>query len=225
MMNQRTIRLRRPPTITMHDTPFVPVAREGQGSHDEVMAEVDRRFDALCSDNPAVFDGRLCHVLGVHRNGHGGASIHVMDCAYRYAAVQDAQFDLGVCHLGVKGVVRHGDEVLMGLRASHVGAYGGMWEFAPSGMVEPGREPAAVVRSELIEETGLTMASEPTPIAVIFDPHARCWEVVYRLTVTDASLGPRTDEYTQLEWCAMHALPQPLSPPAEQIARLCFGGG
>ncbi len=211
----RIIKLRRPPTVTVQEGPFVPER--------VCMDEVDRRWAAVCAAKPRSFDGRMSHVLGVHRNGHGGASIHVMDCAYRFFAVQDEQFDLGVRHLGVKGLTICDDRVLLGRRADDVMAYPGMWEFAPGGVLEPRRHPEAVLRSELEEETGIQGAIAPTPVAIVFDSVARCWELVYRLRVQDLPMGARSDEYSELSWCKPPNLPSPLSPPTVLMAKLLAG--
>jgi 8-oxo-dGTP pyrophosphatase MutT (NUDIX family) len=203
----------------MQETPFVPRASHGLASVGfDVLEEVDRRWERMCDKNPSLHDGRLCHVLGVHRNGHGGASIHIMDCAYRFHAVQDETFDLGVRHLGVKAITTLDGRVLLGRRSDRVRAYPGLWEFAPGGVVEPGVEPAEVLRRELAEETGLKPAAEPTPIAIIFDPIVRAWEIIYCLGVTNDEPVPRTDEYSDLRWCVSEDLPEPLSPPSRQIA-------
>lgn len=214
--SSRTIRLRRPAVISMHETPFVPKARVGM----DIVAEVDRRWAEMCSKNPSLHDGRMSHVLGVHRNGHGGASIHTMDCAYRFYAVQDASLDLGVRHLGVKAITMHDGMVLLGKRSQKVCAYPGMWEFAPGGVIEPGRDPVDVLRSEYEEETGLVVQGEPAPIAVIFDSVIRCWEIIYRTSTGSPQFAPCTDEYVELQWCELDRLPEPLSPPSRQIAVL-----
>ncbi|MCI0363382.1 MAG: NUDIX hydrolase [Phycisphaerales bacterium] len=185
------------------------------------MTEVKHRWESLCRANPAYYDGRLYHVLGVHRNGHGGATLHVIDCAYRFFAVQDDHFDTGVRALGVKGVTSSPDGmILMGRRAQHVAAYRGMWEFAPAGSAEPGRDPAQLIQHELVEETGLQAAREPVPVALLFDPVIRTWELVYRIEAAHNLPSPRTNEYQQLQWHSRDDLPQGLSPIALQITEL-----
>ena len=190
-----------------------------------LLDEIDRRWNGLCAANSTYFDGRLCHVLGVHRNGHGGCVLHIIDCAYRFFAVQAAAppqegFDLGVRPLGVKGVIERDGQFLMGRRSKRVAMYADTWEFAPSGSVDFGRPPHEVIAHELREETGLACASEPTAIAVLFDPILRCWEIVYRLSIA-ADAQPRvTAEYPQVEWFARDSLPADLSPVARQIAEL-----
>lgn len=182
--------------------------------------EVEQRWEALQVANPAYFDGRLCHVLGVHRNGHGGATLHVVDCAYRFHAVQDQSFDLGVRPLGVKGITMRGGRVLLGRRSPQVNAYRGLWEFAPGGVVEPGHDPAQTVRMELREEAGMELAAEPNAIALMFDAVLWSWELIYRLAVATGEPMPTLSEYTELDWFDLDKLPAPLSPLAEQMIPL-----
>lgn len=212
MNSARTIRLRRPATLSVQEGVFL--------SPNHLLPEVEHRWEALCRSNAAYFDGRLYHVLGVNRNGHGGAVLHVIDSAYRFFAVQDVQFDVGMRALGLKGITMQDNRVLMGRRSMSVAAYRGLWEFAPAGSAEPGKPPGELIQEELLEETGLQSLHEPTPIAVLFDPVLRCWELVYRLHTDDDSPKPRTAEYTQLEWRELGDLPADLSPIARQIAPL-----
>lgn len=214
-MVARLIRLRRPATLAVQEGVFVPPPR-----WPGMMDEIDRRWSELQKSNSAYFDGRLYHVLGAHRNGHGGCVLHVIDAAYRFFAVQDASFDVGIRPLGVKGIVKRGETYLMGLRSESVGVYPNLWEFAPGGSVEPGREPAEVIQRELREETGLISAREPTSLAVIFDPVLRCWELLFELQADSGEAQPRRAEYAQLAWRALHELPNELSPIARQIAAL-----
>lgn len=210
----RTILLRRPAVLSIAEGVFVP---EVGG---DALEEVEHRWRRLCEENPAYYDGRLYHVLGVHRNGHGGAVLHVMDCAYRFHAVQDESFDVGVRPLGAKGLTIREGRVLMGRRANAVGSYQGLWEFAPGGVVEVGASPAGIVASELAEETGLATAREPTPIALLYDKVLRCWELAYRLVPGDGAPVPGPGEYDELRWCGTKDLPDDLTPIAMQMARL-----
>lgn len=215
-MHSRIIRLRRPVTLSIMDGPFVP---RGNGG---LLDEVERRWNALRRENPAYFDGRLLHVLGVHRNGYGGAVLHVVDCAYRFHVVQDHEFDLGVRSLGVKGIAIHNGRVLLGKRSDRVAAYRGLWEFAPGGAVEPNRDPAFVVKRELTEETSLTSIGEPIALAVMFDPVVRSWEIVYRLELRDDHSERCSDEYDELRWCSHDQLSseRELAPIARQMLPL-----
>lgn len=210
--SSRFILLRRPAVLHQAETPFVPEGAD--------LDEVERRWAALCARNPAYFDGRFLHVIGVHRNGYGGAVLHVADCAYRFHAVQDASFDLGVRPLGTKGLVEREGRFLLGRRSERVAHYKSMWEFAPGGVVEPGTTPAETIITELYEETGLRASAEPTHLALIFDEVLRTWEIVFRLRVTTTGDEPPTSEYAELTWCAADDLPTPLSPVAEKMKRL-----
>ena len=204
--------------LSIVDEPFVP----GTG---DLLDTVARRWDALRRENPHYYDGRLYHVFGVHRNGHGGAVIHVADCAYRLHAVQDEDFDLGVRPLGVKGVVERDGRFLLGRRASCVGSYRNLWEFAPAGVVEPGRTPEETVGRELREEVGLTPHGTPRAIAVLYDDVLRCWEVVLRIEPAETSdaVPPSTAEYESITWCRLDALPEGMTPIAERMAVLLGG--
>ena len=183
------------------------------------MDEVDRRWDALCDSNPAYFDGRAYNVIGVNRNGCGGAVLHIIECTYRFYAVQTEDFDLGVMGLGVKGLTMRDYQALIGRRSRNVGVYPDQWEFAPGGVVEPGKSPAEVVVAELSEETNLMTQSEPTPIAVVSDPIARTWELIYLINDPQGEAQP-TPEYSQIRWCARDELPDDLSPITQSMIPL-----
>lgn len=224
MNTARLIRLRRPPVLHVQPEPFVPNVQT------QVLEQAEQRWRTLCARNPAYFDGRIWHVLGVHRNGHGGASIHVMECAYRFHAVQKGWRDLGVRSLGVKGLLMHEGRVLMGQRSGSVSAYQGMWEFAPSGVVDGGKQPREAIVDELREEVGLTVGAEPVAVAILYDESLDCWEIVYRLQAADAgedvTFEPR--EYDAVRWVQPAALTGgregarvgPLTPMAEKMVAL-----
>ncbi|MGI9014905.1 MAG: NUDIX hydrolase [Phycisphaerales bacterium] len=212
-MHSRYIKLRRPAVLSVIDDggPFVPTGRD-------VLNAVDRRWEQLARENAAYFDGRVYHVLGVHRNGHGGATVHVMECAYRFHAVQRNGFDAGARILGTKAITTDGEgNVLMGRRASNVAWYPDMWEFAPGGVVDFGAQPAEVIIKELAEETGLTAAREPIPLAILFDDVAATWEMIYQIKAAPGKLIARP-EYTEIAWFDRVQLPEPLSPIAATMA-------
>lgn len=219
----RLIRLRRPPVLHVQPEPFVPNVQT------QVLEQAEQRWRTLCASNPAYFDGRIWHVLGVHRNGYGGASIHVMECAYRWHAVQKGWRDLGVRSLGVKGLLFHDGRVLMGRRAVGVSAYEGMWEFAPSGVVDGGMQPRQAILEELREEVGLVASADPVAVAILYDEVLDCWEIAYRLRATvtdDIRFEPR--EYDSVRWVDPAALaderageqPGELTPMARQMTAL-----
>ncbi|MFK7961676.1 MAG: NUDIX hydrolase [Phycisphaerales bacterium] len=212
----RAIMLRRPPVVHMVSGPFVPESPR--------VAEVDERWALFCERVPAAFDGPVLQVLGVHRNGHGGATVHLAESSYRYYAVQDADFDLGMRPLGAKGITWRGGQVLMGKRAAWVAGYPGCWEFAPGGTVEPGESAATTVVRELFEETGWRPRGEPVPIAMLLDEQLHCWEMVFRLAAGQQE-ADGSDEYDELRWCPPDQLPGPRSTIAERMVGTCLGAG
>jgi len=197
--------------IRIAHLPFVP-----RGD----LRQVDRRWAALCAANPAFFDGRILHVLAVHRNGHGGATLDVAECAYRHWAVglhaasvevphdradSHGVLDMGVRALGVKAIVASGDAVLLGRRSERVAAYAGRWEFAPGGGLAPGRDPREMILDELAEETGLEPGSGAavTVQALLFDDCVRSWEIVFSIALPHSALptlSSPSGEYSRLEW-------------------------
>jgi ADP-ribose pyrophosphatase YjhB (NUDIX family) len=194
--------LKRPATIHMQEGLFVP---EGVD-----MDEVDLRWEKLCNSNPACFDGTLLHVLGAQRNGCGGANVHVMPCSYRFFAVQDATYDLGVRTLGVKGVTEFNGAFLFGKRSNSVLNYSGEWEFAPSGCVEPDINPSKAIEKELLEETGLELDSAPVALALIFDSEVKTWELIYKLHSSSNQFEVNS-EYEDLRWSEINSIPTHLT--------------
>lgn len=152
--------------------------------------------------NPKYFDGTLLQVLGTSRNGHGGVTIHVQECAYRFFAVQTRGFECGVRPLGVKGIVQVGDKWLVGKRSQRVAAYQGLWEFVPGGGLESAADPVADFRRELVEETGVAMeepsTTTPIAIALLDDPIARTWDIIYHCTLERADAFTPSFEHDAL---------------------------
>lgn len=190
--------LRRPATLYEQEGMFVP--------RNVSLEEVDARFEQICNSNSSVYDGRMLHVLGVHRNGYGGATIHVMECAYRMYAVQTETFDVGVRPLGVKGITTCGGFYLWGKRSSHVHQYKNKWEFVPAGVVEPGQHPDEVIERELSEEVALTPSTTPIQIGIEFDRVTQTWELIYNVTVDSKETHPNK-EYAEVKWCNGDELP------------------
>ena len=217
MGHARIIRLRRPPVVVQTEGRFVPPNVD--------LAEVDRRWAALCAANPKYFDGSLLQVLGTSRNGHGGVQIHVQECSYRFYAVQRADgdwqgLDCGVRPLGVKALTRRGEALLMGRRSRRVAFYPGLWEFVPGGGLEPGVEPAVQVLRELSEEAGMTAVSPPIAVALLYDPVAWTWEIVHRIDLAESAQAELGWEYDEFRFAERNALPEPLAPVATQMLAL-----
>jgi 8-oxo-dGTP pyrophosphatase MutT (NUDIX family) len=71
----------------------------------------------------------------------------------------------------------------------------------------------------LVEETGLTVRREPTPVAILFDPVIRTWEMVFQV-VPEQGDEVSTPEYDELRWCRREDLPATLTPTARQMVEL-----
>ncbi len=171
----RIIRLRRPPVFASVPERFVPTHVS--------LEEVDACWSALCARNEKYFDGGLVQVLGTSRNGHGGVSIHVQPCAYRFFAVQMHGLACGVRPLGVKAIVSAGASYLIGRRSRHVAAYPGTWEFVPGGGLENTEDVESELRREFEEEVGSALPAgvRPIAIALLDDPVTRTWDIIYRV--------------------------------------------
>lgn len=165
---------------------------------------VDRAWDLMRARNERLFDGLfLCveewtppapgdRVAGTLRPGHFACRVE----RYRHLAV--APFVAEAAHvrvLALTGITTARDErgvdhVLMGLRAAKTRMYGGLWEFAPAGGIDPPQDQrdfdAAALRSvlahELEEEVGLPAESlgRCEPILVVLNEEARSYDVVVR---------------------------------------------
>lgn len=189
------------------------------------LSEIDAAWESLCARNPRFFDGPALQVLGASRNGHGGVQIHVQESSYRFLAVQALGVDCGCRSLGVKGVVREGERVLMGRRSHSVSRYPGAWEFVPGGTLEPGEAPEAAVVRELREETGLEASAPPVAVALLYDEVAASWEVIFRLSVGSASLPELGWEYDEFRLASRDEADglDPLSPCARRMMAIAFG--
>lgn len=212
MENDRLITLRRPPVVHVETQPWVP---------DRVDSEVvDSCWAEILDHNPKAFDGRVLHVIGVHRNGAGGVSIHVAECAYRYYAVQTTGLDCGVRTLGAKAITRSGDRILMGLRSDWVMYYPKLWEFVPGGSVVPGQTPTETIIEEMHEETGLNVSRPPVPVAVAYDSEAYSWEVIHLIELDEKATPVGSREYDELRWSTRSSLPEDLTPIARRMTSL-----
>ena len=112
-----------------------------------------------------------------------------------------------------------GGRVLVGRRAAWTACDAGLFECAPSGGVEPGMSPEEAVVREFAEEVGGTPRATRA-MAVVFDAHARSWEVVFRLEAVDATIAPEEDEYQQLAWCEPSAMPRDRTPLTDRLMSL-----
>lgn len=200
--------------------------------------EIDRAWEALCAGNERLFDGSFLSVeawtppepgvgarLGLGLGRQGGGSPGVFTCRverYRRLAVADMVPECaGVRLLALTGVVTACDGagveyVLMGLRAAKTRMYGGLWEFAPAGGVDPpgvGEVFDAsllrrVLAHELEEEVGLPAEALGAcePVMVVLNEEARSYDVVMRtrlvvgLDEARRRIAGGSWEYERVEW-------------------------
>lgn len=173
------------------------------------------QWEALRASNPNYVDGDIYHVLGVHRNGYGGATIQCALTSYRFYAFSNC----AIKPLGVKAICDNEDKLLLGLRSSNVHAYKGMWEFAPSGTVVPQQSLEQNILRELQEETGLTAKGQPIAVGIFLDEEASTWEVVFNFEVC-GELNSSECEYDDVQFFDVKEMPKPLTPPSQVMRSL-----
>ena len=167
---------------------------------------IDREWDRLCALNPRLHDGRVLHVESFD------ATIGEIVCrrtTYK-AFVAGPAAGLRVQTLGVTGLcVRSGvggDEVLMGRRGEHVRIYGGLWETAPRGAVEPPalgdvmtfEDLSACLVREAREELG-TSVTVQHGVGLVSDAAASSLDVCLRCDGVSAIEGGNW-EYASRRW-------------------------
>ncbi len=216
----RVIRLRRPPVFNVVPDRWIPESID--------LESVDEAWAALCGRNPRYHDGDVFHVLGVVRNGHGGAIVHLAPSSYRFHAVRAMGIDTGIRTLGLKGlclVERDGEAGLIaGRRSDASGSYPGMWEYLPGGGVPPESDgsvrPDLVFQRELEEECGVPSSGEAIPIAILRDDVVGTWEVVYRCVLASNPRRSPGWEHDELALVTPATLPEPASDAARMMSEL-----
>ncbi len=207
--------LRRPPIIVDAGRAFEPT------SSDELL---ERAWIDARSRNSRLTDGPCWHVSGVHRNGHGGASIHVVGTTYRMGVCRGA-VATGFVGLGMKALAHWNGKFLVGRRSDECLGYPGCWEFAPSGAVEPGEDPARGIVRELLEECALEVTRPPRALAIAFDSITGNWEIVYDLQIRQPPDAPPNWEYTDLRLVDLARMPTPYSPITEKLLAIAHRAG
>lgn len=210
---ERLIALRRPAQLSIVDGRFVP---EGIA-----LDAIDAAWESLQRRVPRAHDGPMLHVLGTSRNGHGGVSIHCIASSYRFHAVGKEGLDTGIRPLGVKALCFAPDgRILMARRGQETLNYPEMWEFAPAGTLEPSVTPVEMILRELREETGWTAVRPPVIRALLFDPVARSWELVFAIDVLPPAIPVETWECSELQLVQPGDWPAVLAPVAQQMLPL-----
>jgi len=217
----RLVRLRRPPVLNVVPDRWVP---EGVD-----LGEVDALWRVLVESNPRYHDGDCVHVLGVVRNGHAGATIHLAPTSYRFHAVRRLGLDTGVRPLGVKGLCvapgPDGPGLLAGRRSGASGSYPGCWEYLPGGGVDLRPDgtvdPVATIRHEIRDEIGIEPdLLDPIALAILEDRTVGTWEIVHRAAFDVAPTRPPGWEHDELAVVTPETLPTPASGAAIALAGL-----
>lgn len=197
---------------------------------------IDRAWDEMTRANPRLFDGPFLSVErwsppGAETRPGFGPSPGRFECRverYRRLAVAPLVPEAAsVRLLALTGVVTARDgagveHVLMGLRSEGTRMYGGRWEFAPAGGVDPpapgqvfdGSLLRRVLARELEEEVGLAPESMGAcePVLVVLNEEAHSYDVVMRtrlvISVEEAALRahPGSWEYQRVEWVPVDAI-------------------
>lgn len=145
----------------------------------------------IVTAEPHLFDGPLLSVRSL-RVADGTAHIAAEVVGYRDFVVQRRGLaDLGVRPLGVTGVTRAGDGVLLGRRSPRATQYPSLWEPVPAGSVAPS-DAADVLEDQLLaelrEETGIGRDEVETVavVGVVDDDVDGVVDVCFALTVPEA---------------------------------------
>ena len=199
----RLIWLRRPARLVESDVALIPKSTK---------ADIDAAWHQMVAENPRLTDGPCWHVLGVGRDGHGGATIHVTRTTYRMGAVRSVGMATGFTGLGTKAIARWQGRCLIGKRADSCATYPSHWEFAPGGAVEPGEDPIEGIERELMEECGARSQARPVPVALLFDQSAGNWEIIHDIQIESPPDSPPNWEYSSMKMMEGFQFPMPASP-------------
>jgi hypothetical protein len=207
--------------------------------------ETESTWERLLRENPRLHDGPI---VAVER---AEAPINRLRCRIDTYKRLVAQPEADVWMLGVKGWVVGRDPsgaqyVLIARRGTQTRMYGGMWENAPAGGVEPPRDERTDLHldwlieslsSEATEELGISADwSAARPVALLRDHNARSYDLVLGIDLPgaiDPGTTPRCEhgshawEYIDAAWLAradapalLNSAARPTSPPLKTMLRL-----
>ncbi len=186
------------PRIVLEEAPPPPAS-----------AEEEIAWAALCAANGRLYNGPLLSVVRVEAPPQTGAAC-VITCRrewFKRLAIADV-VPTGVHLLAVSGMLVARDDagaqhVLLGRRSSQTRVYGGMWELAPSGGIEPPptQRPGAgiidrthvlrVLQAEAREELSMELDVSATRfVALVHDERAHSDDLIVRVDLP-AKIDPR----------------------------------
>ncbi len=181
---------------------------------------VERRWQQMLADNPCHHNGAI---LAIESFDPATNTICARRDEYKRLAVQP-QAPTRVRILSVTGMIIAGDAsgracVLLGQRSHKTRIYGGLWEFAPSGGIDPPTDDRdaltlddarAQLAGELCEELGLTLdVTGARTIALSVDAPGNSVDIILRVDTgaTIESIGldeaAANWEYTGARWVAL----------------------
>lgn len=167
---------------------------------------VDQQWDELAAERSDLFDGPLLHVDSFD------PATGLLRCArssYRVLTAGRAGIDTGLRALGVSGLVRCDDHILVARRASTVFHYAGRWELAPSGVAEPAGENGydidliGQLLRELREETGADAGpADVMPMMLAWDALTLTYDACFVIRLTQPISPEPSAEYEAIRWMA-----------------------
>lgn len=186
---------------------------------------VQRLWEERRAQAPHLFDGPILtvHDVTLGDGGEGVATVRASQASYRdliaarspdIGSDADLLAELRLRPLGVTGVVRAGDDVVIGKRAAHVSSFAGAWELPPSGSVEHADDLLSQWLSELREELGAAVCAQARVAGVLSSADGTV-DVVYVAECDDRPTIPaQTPEYSELRWVNVAELAAWASSPS-----------
>lgn len=184
----------------------------------EQASQIQAAFDRGLRTNPRLFDGPV-----VYADTLDPATGRITASIGRFSRLwAKDEIDTGAVVIGVSGLLVRGTgpdrSVLLARRSDTTRVYGGLFELAPSGVLDAGdltprasitpEQVIATFLAELREELGINAASlvgAPTFRGLCYDPIASSLELIIAATLhPDADPTPDADrwEYTETRWVA-----------------------
>jgi ADP-ribose pyrophosphatase YjhB (NUDIX family) len=185
------------------------------GAPPAASAEVERVWAEMVAANPRLYNGPVLAVTVIDATA---GVVRARRDTYQRLVVQP-RIQTGVRQLAVTGVVarREGGRtrVLLGRRSAQTRMYAGMWELGPAGGVEPPPGGAHEIdhdglveqlRREAMEETGLDLAGDGMPLALVFDAQAESYDLLLRMESEREPRESKRWEYQEVLWVPVEEL-------------------
>lgn len=197
------------------DSDFRVLIEEGEKiCSEELQSLVDQIWNSeKKKKGDVLFNGKILSIEAVNSQLLTGRFV-----SYKMYVAQALRKDLkdrlGICPLGVSGVVIKGNKVLIGKRSSWVTRYSGFYECAPSGSLdtnfvhEKEIDFLSQLKAELFEETGMVLNSSEhfTPFALIQDPKLPIADLCAFVCLLEDHEFQVSQEYPELFWLSMEDL-------------------